>query len=185
MLDRGTKVTLSPFENAGWTFDHWEFNGANEGNSNKLEFRMDGNHTVIIHFKKAETSGEATTETIPMESAGEQPSTKVCSLDNESVGEMKYRGMYINLTFNEDLLREFAGKAGPEDDKNYVMLGGPHVVPYPWEKYDVAFGRDTLAIAGHTYRAKFGSEDYGTILVDCDRNIIRVADVTRYGTRAL
>ena len=184
MLDRGRKVTLSPIANAGWTFDYWEFDRANEGNSNRLEFEMNGNHTVIIHFKKVEASSGATTETIPMESSGEQQSTKVCSLDSESVREMKYRGMYIDLMFNEDLLREFAGRAGPEEDENYVMLGGPHVIPYPWERYDVTFGKDTLTVAGHTYRAKFGSEDYGSILVDCDRNIIRVAGVNRFGTRA-
>ncbi len=177
-LDRGRRVSLSPTAYAGYVFDHWELDGSNEGPGPTLTFTMNSDHEVVAHFKKREPLPPVTT--VPVAA----PVYEGCILPPEFPKEMKYKGMYEDIQFNRDLLSSLAGRAGPGEKTNVIILGGPNVIPYPWEQYEVYFEGSTLRVKDIIFEAIYGEKDYGTILFDCNNMVVRVAGVNRFGTRA-
>ncbi|GEM_PF-2610834 len=177
-IDRGTVISLNPTAHAGFEFDHWELDGSNRGSGLTLTFSMNRDHEVIAHFKERETPPPS--PTIPVAA----PVYEGCILPFGFPKEMKYRGMYEDIQFNQDLLSRLAGKAGPSEEKKVIVLGGPNVIPYPWEQYEVYFEDNTLRVKDQVYTATYGEKDYGAILFDCDNMVVRVAGVNRFGTRA-
>ena len=177
-VDRGRIISLNPTANAGFEFDYWELDGANKGSGITLTFTMDKDHEVVAHFKKKESPPP--TPAVPVAA----PTYEGCILPLGFPKDMKYRGMYQDLQFNQDLLSRLAGKAGAEEKKKVIVLGGPNVIPYPWEQYEVYFEDSTLKVKDHTYTAVYGEKDYGTILFECDNMVVRVAGINRFGTRA-
>ena len=177
-IDRGKVVSLNPTAHAGYEFDHWELDGVDKGSGLTLTFTMDRNHEVVAHFREKEAPPPA--PTVPVAA----PVYEGCILPFEFPKDMKYRGMYDDLQFNQDLLSRLAGKAGPGEEKHVVVLGGPNAIPYPWEQYEVYFEGNVLRVKDQVYTAAYGEKDYGAILLDCDNMVVRVAGVNRFGTRA-
>ena len=177
-IDRGKTVSLTATPNAGWEFDHWELDGSDEGSRPTLTFTMNGDHDVVAHFKKKEEK-PSLSPTVPVAA----PAYKGCALPAEFPKGMKYKGMYADLQYNRDLLRNLK-EASLSQEKNLIMLGGPNAIPYPWEQYDVYFEGNALKVKDQAYTASYGERDYGTILFDCDNMVVRVAGVNRLGTRA-
>ena len=67
-----------------------------------------------------------------------------------------------------------------------IMFGGPAVYSFDWKSVGVEFLKegsvyDGLVLDNTKYRIKYGKLDYGVIYVDND---VRIAGVSRYGTRA-
>ncbi len=187
-LDKGTSFHLSPVAYAVYQFDHWTVDGKDisSPSSNTISVTMNRDHHVVAHFTK---SSEALAPT-PLGALASTPSVPVaapayegCTLPTSFPAGMKYKSMYIDIIFNEDLLAKLFGP-GPFDTKNLFILGGPEVTPYPWEQYKVYFSLNTLNVESNIYTAEFAHKDYAAILLDCSKNIVRIAGVNRYGTRA-
>ncbi len=97
--------------------------------------------------------------------------------------------------FNEDILATLTGYIlnvnwssgiyrGP-----FLYVGGPDRIPFHWRDYGVRFVRRggiyrALELGGKVYEASYGHHDYAVVLVDCSSRDVRVAGITRYGTRA-
>ncbi len=179
ILDRGTVVRLYARPNAGFELDRWVLDGQ-EADSQSIVVTMDGPHDIIVRFSKVKHPAPIIPQGKP-----EEQGFKTCPLDSEEVRPLSYRGAYADLSFNEDLLEGLGGRASPEQTSNYVVLGGPDVIPFDWDRYGVAFGKGTLTVrGGRTYTSEYSMRDYGVILVNCDDLVIRVAGVNRFGTRA-
>ncbi len=96
---------------------------------------------------------------------------------NEDILSM-LRGYIINVNWSSGIYH------GP-----FLYVGGPDKIPFRWERYGVTFIREgrkytAMKYGGRVYRAAYGHEDYAVVLVDCSTRDVRVAGVTRYGTRA-
>ena len=138
---------------------------------------MSANHVVKAVFKQRTTTTPPSPPVAALVSVG-------CALPEGYPYTMKYKGMMQDLMFNRDLLNELAGLAGAFEDEEVVFLGGPKVMPFFWDQYDVHFGDSDLTVKDMTFFAHYGSKDYAVILIDCDTLVTRVAGITRYGTRA-
>ncbi len=97
---------------------------------------------------------------------------------NEDILSM-LRGYIINVNWSSGIYH------GP-----FLYLDGPDKIPFRWERYGVTFIREgrkytAMKYGGRVYRATYGHEDYAVVLVDCSTRDVRVAGVTRYGTRAV
>ncbi len=178
ILDRGTVVRLFARPNAGFELDSWIVDGY-ERDEWSIVITMDGPHEVIVRFSKVERPAPV----IPQGQSGKQE-FETCSLNKKEVESLNYRGAYADLNFNQDLLESLGGRASPEQKSNYVVLGGPDVIPFEWSKYGVNFGKGTLEVGGGTYTSDYSVRDYGVILMDCKDTVIRVAGINRFGTRA-
>lgn len=126
-------------------------------------------------------------------------------------GSFKYFGLQTDILMNEHELSGFAGKGVRDQDTFIVLLGGPAVYPaFVWERYGARFERVTagegspkasksggssstigggsyyarLVFRGETYVTHYGEEDYAVIIYDKSNVTLRVAGITRYGTRA-
>jgi uncharacterized repeat protein (TIGR02543 family) len=51
----GTTVTVKAIPNSGYTFNHWELDGANVGPTNPITITMDSNHNLHAVFSAAPT----------------------------------------------------------------------------------------------------------------------------------
>ena len=180
MLDEGTRVTLLPAANAGWAFSHWTLDGVDTGSvvSPALEVVMNSDHEVVAHFVEA----QGPTPPIPVGS----PAYRACELFPDGWPySAKYRSLYVDLNFNEDLLKNLSGMASPIEKDNILVLGKLATNPQPWSKFDVRLTNTSLIIKTARYDAKWGERDYGLIYLNCHENFTTwVAGVTRYGTRA-
>jgi len=89
------------------------------------------------------------------------------------------KGSGVDLEMNKDLIADIVHKGW----NGSIILGGPAVHNYSWEyKFLREKGYNGLIIKGDKYRIKYGEIDYA--LVKKDGDVLRVAGVTRYGTRA-
>ena len=104
-------------------------------------------------------------------------------------GNWTWRALGVDGEMNQDLLSNLSGYAEPLTYSYVLALGGPDVMPFDWGDYGVQFLQDengvydSLSIGGATYAADFGEEDY-CVLVLTEDLMMRVAGITRYGTRA-
>lgn len=101
----------------------------------------------------------------------------------------RYVARGADLRLNEDLLSKLAGPAPPGQRRMIIVLGGPAVVSYDWRGIGVKFIKErgsytSLEYSGKLYRASYGEEDYAVIYVNQDDMVVRIAGVTRFGTRA-
>ncbi len=180
MLDEGTKVDLLPAANAGWAFSHWTLDGVDTGSVENpvLEVVMNRDHEVVAHF----VQGQGPTPPIPVGS----PAYKACELFPEGWPySAKYRSLYVDLNFNDDLLKNLSGMASPVEKDNILVLGRLATNPQPWSKFDVRLTNRSLTIKTVEYQAEWGKKDYGLVYINCGGNFTTwVAGVTRYGTRA-
>ncbi len=92
---------------------------------------------------------------------------------------------------DSDLNPEARRLTGTEPPSTVIALGGPQVYPGVWKGSEVEFLRDggtyhALRYPNGTLESSFGSEDYAVVWVSrCGGiTLVRVAGVTRYGTRA-
>lgn len=88
------------------------------------------------------------------------------------------RGYILNVNWSSGIYK------GP-----FLYVGGPDKIPFHWRNYGVRFlKRDgiyrALEYMGRLYEASYGHLDYAVVLVDCSSGDVRVAGITRYGTRA-
>ena len=138
--------------------------------------------------------GEAPTRKRRIESP--DPRRLQCIL---SMGQFPRSHHYVtaltDFRFNEDILSRMSGYLvnvnwssgvyrGP-----FLYVGGPTKVPFKWRDYGVRFLRRgrvyrALEYGGSAYEASYGHLDYAVVLVDCSPGDVRVAGITRYGTRA-
>ena len=192
-------VWAAPVE--GWTFDHWEFDGEPAGSSPELRVTMCVNHTLVAHFTKLQTEtggGEETSqgeesevEEVRREGAATPPTLCQLAFDRFPDG-FRFMAREQDMKFNEDVLtRFFLGSSLPDQRAVMIVLGGPEKILFDWRSVGVDFLREggkysamRLLGSGNVYRATFGSRDYAVIYRDCTDSVIRVAGVTRYGTRA-
>ncbi len=67
-----------------------------------------------------------------------------------------------------------------------IVLGGPAVNNFDWSSLGIKFLKDGaydgVMVGGRSFRVTYGKLDYGFIYLD--GSTLRVAGVTRYGTRA-
>ncbi len=181
-MKEGKRIVLRAVPNAGYKFDHWTLDGHRKVYRRVLRLRVQKDHVIVAHFVKASSSTRSPPK-IPTGSPS--PATKSapagCILPNGFPKSMSYSGMYADLLYNEDLLAGLGeGVAGK------VIIGREAVRPQPWHSYGVEMGDLILRINGTKFSANFGSEDYGIIYLKCEDGYltIRVAGLTRYGTRA-
>ena len=181
-LREGERIILRAIPNAGYQFDHWTVDGHREIFSKVLRLRIQKDHVIVVHFTKTETSSESPAK-IPTGSSsiGVERAVVGCTLPDDFPRSLTYSGMYADLLYNKDLLKEFGGGAAGK-----VVVGREAVQPQPWQRYGVEMGDLNLWINGTRFPASFGSEDYGVIYLKCGGGhlTIRVAGTTRYGTRA-
>ncbi len=181
-LKEGERIVLRAVPNAGYKFDHWTVDGHRRILSRVLRLQIQKDHVIVAHFVKA-SGRSGSPSKIPTGS----PSSKSvgipvgCVLPSDFPKSMGYSGMYADLLYNEDLIGEFG-----EEVAGKVIIGREAVQPQPWQRYGVEMGDLILQVNGTKYRASFGSEDYSAIYLKCEDGhlTIRVAGLTRYGTRA-
>jgi len=181
-MKEGKRIVLRAVPNAGYKFDHWTLDGHRKVYSRVLRLQVKKDHVIVAHFVKASSSTRSPPK-IPTgsPSPARESSPAGCILPSDFPKSMAYSGMYADLLYNEDLLAGFGeGVAGK------VIIGREAVRPQPWHSYGVEMGDLILRVNGTRYRASFGSEDYGIIYLKCEGGqlTIRVAGLTRYGTRA-
>ncbi len=183
-VKEGERIILRAIPNAGYQFDHWTVDGHREISSKVLRLRVHKDHVIVAHFTQiASTSESRTPAKIPTGSPPLEVERAVvgCTLPDDFPRSLTYSGMYADLLYNEDLLTGFG-----EGTVGKVVVGREAVQPQPWRKYGVKMGDLNLWINGTRFSASFGSEDYGIIYLKCRNGYltIKVAGITRYGTRA-
>ncbi len=178
----GTKIALKAVPNAGYDFDHWTIDGYREVFGPVLRLRVNANHEIVAHFREWRSE---TTElpSIPVSSSGRGSGkvAKGCSLPAGFPESVSFTGMYADLVYNEDLLADLDGGGN-----GTVVVGRLAMEPQPWYRIGVRMSGLTLQVGERRYHAELGVRDYGLIYLSCsgDRLTIRVAGLTRYGTRA-
>ncbi len=191
----GSEVSVSAMPGEGWTFDHWELDGEPAGSSPELRIAMCVNHTLVAHFTKlqVETGGGEESEAGESMRGGAVTSPTLCQLAFDRFPHgFRFMAREQDVKFNEDVLtRFFLGSSLPEQRAIMIVLGGPEKILFDWRSVGVEFLRERgtysairLLGSGNVYWATFGSIDYSVIYRDCTDGVIRVAGVTRYGTRA-
>lgn len=104
-------------------------------------------------------------------------------------GSFSYYARQADISLCGDALSGFAGRSVKEANFT-VLLGGIEVFPtFQWEKYGARFERvgnyyTILAFKGEEYRARWAREDYALLIYDPVDVVVRVAGITRYGTKA-
>ncbi len=186
-IPRGTRVTLKPRPHAGWKFDHWTVDGT-KVSSEKLSLVMNRDHKVAAHFARVSSlpsTGSSSGQEQPSKvsrqvTGGEAPG---CS-GSIDISKLKYRGYFRDLAATEDLLRNFGGKASPDQDEGVIIIGSLSMSPQPWERYNVSLSENAIRVAGMEMSAVRGWKDYGIIYRECSGKVIRVTGTTELGTRA-
>ena len=190
----GEEVLVSATPREGWEFDHWELDGELAGSSPGLEITQCVNHTLVAHFKKIHVEaggGEGNgTEGAARREIVAPPTLCQLAFDRFPQG-FRFTAREQDVRFNEDILTRFLGNSLSNQRAKMIVLGGPERILFDWRSVGVEFLREggtysamKLLGSGSIYRATFGSRDYAVIYEDCIEGVIRVAGVTRYGTRA-
>lgn len=185
----GTEVGVEAAPSEGWAFDHWELDGKDMGSSPRLEVLQCENHTMVAHFKERPSTEENKSE----EAGGVEihPPT-ICEISFLQFPDyFRFFARETDVRFNRDILKAFMGQSLPQQRAKLIILGGPQRIPFEWESVGVEFLKErgsytTIRLLGsnNTYRASYGSRDYAVIYRECDKAIVRIAGITRYGTRA-
>ena len=174
----GTSVTATAKPCTGYRFDHWELDGVDVGSSATYTLTMDDDHTLRAVYKE---------EVRHRPTPGPSPRYNLSLAGFPSF--FAYLAGLTDRLENSDILEEFEGLA-PEDRTTYlVVLGGPDVFPYDWSQRGVRFIRvrgvySAVSVLGERYEAEFGRLDYCVLALEPGSMVVRVAGVTRYGTRA-
>ena len=179
----GQEVTVEAIPDEGYIFYQWELDGQRLGRGSPLiEVEVNKNHVLRALFVKKELVE-------PLKGT-QSPGEGDTGIDIKS-GVSAERGWNltsnlslvaeeVDLEFNDDVLSIFSLEGGGP----VLYLGGPVVIPFDWDKYGVRFGTCHFTYQGEDYRASFGERDYAVILVDAENGQVRIAGITRYGTRA-
>jgi len=169
-------VTAEPAE--GYVFYQWEIDGKRVGrNSRMIEVEMNGDHVLRALFVKESLIA-------PLKSVSPDVNLSVGIGSTAGITRWEFPLNYsivggeIDLAFNEDLVSSFG-----EDGNVTLYLGGPIVIPFEWEDYNVSFLGCSMLVDGQEFNATFGEVDYAAILLEVD-GTVRIAGITRYGTRA-
>ncbi len=176
--DEGTSVTATANPCSGYRFDHWELDGVNVGTSTTYTFTMNSDHTLRAVYGKeiSEERGPA-----PGEYRREEAAVSLASF--------RYMAESTDSRFNRDLLASLSGPAEPGYEGPLLILGGPAAIPYDWDSRGISFVRrggyyTALRAQGVEFQAEYGSRDYCVLALDEGGGVIRIAGITRYGTRA-
>ncbi len=172
-IQEGAEVKLFPSECSGYSLDHWELDGT-ELDEVSPTFTMIEDMTLKAIFTRSSKR-----RTIA-------PKAWYASIFPE---KFRYVAKGVDLEMNTDILSKTAGPSLPGQRSMLIILGGPDVVPYNWRAVGVSFLKDRGSFVGLEFRSKvyiaaFGEVDYAVIYVDRENMVIRVAGITRYGTRA-
>ena len=187
----GSEVSVSATPREGWELDHWELDGADAGSSPSIQVKQCINHTLVAHFREAPGGEESEEEVSEVSKNIRSPS--MCELSFSQFPErFRFLARKADRDFNRDvLLSMFQGFQMPGQRAKIVILGGPEKISYDWRSVGVEFLRERgsysamrFSGSGSTYRAVFGEEDYAVVYRECDSGVIRIAGITRYGTRA-
>ncbi len=176
VVPSGSKVSLTPRPNAGWSFDHWTLDGGLV-TSRILRFDMNEDHEVTAHFTKEERR----IQRVPTSS----PAPEACETYPDGWPySARYRGYTEDMEYNSDLLGNLSGKAKYWQKDNVLLVGWMAIRPQPWSKYGVRIMEDSIVVNGTRLGAGEG-KDYGVVFVECrEDHTTRVAGITKIGTRA-
>ncbi len=172
-VQEGAEVKASPTNCSGYSFDHWELDGTELDEVNPT-FMMTGDLTLKAIFTRSPTRRITA------------PKDWYASIFPE---KFRYVAKGADLEMNMDLLSKTAGPSLPGQRSMLIILGGPDVVPYNWRAVGVRFLREKGSFTGlefnsSVYKATFGKIDYAAIYVNGEDMVVRIAGITRYGTRA-
>ncbi len=176
--DEGQVVTVRAEPAEGYVFYQWEIDGKRVGrNSPIIRIEMSEDHLLRALFVKE-------TLVAPLKSVssseGDEKGAGSMAGGAEWRFPMDYRLVAgeIDLSLNGDLIGDLKGNGS-----RVLYLGGPMAIPFPWGNYNVSFQECSLVVADDRFNAVFGKRDYAVILIKDDGDI-RIAGITRYGTRA-
>ena len=172
-IQEGAEVRASPLECSGYSFDHWELDG-HELMEDSPIFTMTGDLTLKAVFTRPPKERKIVVREPWLTAFPER---------------FRFVARGADLEMNMDVLSRTAGPSLPGQRRMLIVLGGPDVVPYNWRSVGVRFLRERGSFSGlelnsSVYRAVFGEVDYAVIYVDHDDMVVRIAGITRYGTRA-
>ncbi len=176
-LPRGAVIRLTATPSDGYELDHWTLDGRDVGSNQSIEVLMDSDHTVQAVFKPAKRE-----KIVP-------PTLNQLAFMDFPQG-FRYMASDSDFRFNRDLLSQFLGPALPGQRSRVVILGGPYIYRFVWRELGVEFLKEdgsyrSMRIpTGQVLTSTYGHEDYGAIYVDSVHSIVRVAGITRYGTKA-
>lgn len=187
-LSHGSKVTVKAIPHKDYIFYQWELDGIRMGSpdSPTIVITMNEDHKLRALFvKEGLTSSlkKAAREFPKFPPSVGDSSISYTMLDDFPTGFYYYAGN-IDVAFNKDELSFFSGSHVEGSEGHLIVIGGPRVMPFQWEKYDVNFNACDATVGNKTYTAVYGEKDYAVILIDYENDTIRVAGITRYGTRA-
>ncbi len=177
-VDRGTRFRLWVRPFAGYELAKWTVNGV-DVERDSIEILMDRDYEVVVHLS---ARGLKVLEDAILRFLG--GSGRSCFLSNVNLTSLKYKAVSKDEENNRDLLSKLSGPAASNQRNHMVVLGGPDAIPYEWENYGIIFQGSKLSVGGTSYKSTYGKEDYAVILYDCGSEIVRVAGITSYGTRA-
>ena len=178
-FSRGSVVLVRAEPAEGYVFYQWEIDGKRVGRGSPLiEIEMNEDHVLRALFVKELL-------TAPLKSLGPGGGAGVGTGSTAGMAERRFPEEYsvtakeVDLSFNGDLLGYFG------HGNRSLFLGGPAAIPFAWEEHGVFFSGCSLIVEGLDRRlnATFGVRDYAVILLEAD-GTIRIAGITRYGTRA-
>ena len=177
-VDRGTKFRLRARPFSGYELVKWT---VNDGDiyRDSVAITMDRNYEVVVHFGPR---GLKILEDAILRFLGSLG--KLCSLSNLDLTSLNYRAVRVDEDNNMDLLSKLSGPAARDQSDHMVVLGGPDAIPYEWENYGIVFQGSKLSVGDASYKSTYGKEDYTVILYDCNSEVVRIAGITSYGTRA-
>ncbi|GEM_PF-2009800 len=175
-LPRGAVIRLNATPSDGYEL-HWIVDGRDAGSNQSIEVLMDSDHTVQAVFSPVKRERIA------------PPSPNQLAFMDFPQG-FRYIASESDFRFNRDLLNQFLGPAVLGQRSKVVILGGPYIYRFVWRELGVEFLKEdgsyrSMRIpSGQLLTSSYGHEDYGAIYVDSAHSIVRVAGITRYGTRA-
>ncbi len=177
---KGGTIVVRAQPSQGYAFDHWEVDGSEVGGSSELTLTLESNHRIVAHFKEVE---EKEKEVIVPPSP--------CQLAFMGFpSDFGFKAGPSDERFNEDLLSGMRRLASTQRLHRMVILGGPAVVPFNWGSLGIKFLRiegsykGLRTPSGEVLISHYGEEDHAVIYRDCSRGVIRIAGITRFGTRA-
>ncbi len=177
--ERGSMVLVRAEPAEGYVFYQWEIDGRRVGRDSPLiEVEMNGDHVLRALFVEESL-------TAPLKGIGPEVSDGAGTGGAAVVAVRGFPEEYrvvardVDLSFSGDLLEHFG------NGNRSLFLGGPAAMPFAWGEYGVSFSGCSLWVEGLGERldATFGVRDYAVILLEAD-GIVRIAGITRYGTRA-
>ena len=184
----GSKIRVKAIPHKGYIFYQWELDGVRMGSpdSPTITITMNEDHKLRVLFvKESLTSSlkKAAREFPQFPPSVGDSSISYTMLDDFPAGFYYYAGN-IDVAFNRDELSLFSGSYVEGSKGHLIVIGGPKVMPFDWEDYDVNFNDCDATVGNKTYTAVYGEKGYAVILIDYEDDTIRVAGITRYGTRA-